>query len=267
VRSAVSLPAREGPWQPSLPRLNPPPRGAVPPVVLLAATHGNSALVSARLGCAIYWAALAMTLALAPCGSPCPSMRYGRWPQSRSAGPGSVALAVRDRRRDRASNPCLLSLSRARRRRHRRSPIRDRAPAVDVPEDSEQSDEGRPPNTDAALPVHNPDIPDSAGGGAEPVAQAATLIPDMPEVDDAAVLRWSPITESLVCEDVTSKNAEVVAAILAQREAGMPPSAIGRTHRVHHTTVGRILSAAESLTGSSGRPRRAVSDRGRCIAS
>jgi hypothetical protein len=46
-------------------------------------------------------------------------------------------------------------------------------------------------------------------------------------------------------EGITSKDPAVVATILAQREAGMPPSTIGRTFRIHHTTVGRILSAVE----------------------
>jgi hypothetical protein len=52
----------------------------------------------------------------------------------------------------------------------------------------------------------------------------------------------------LVRDWITSKDARLVATILAQREAGVPPSTIGRHHRVHHTTVGRILSAAEELT-------------------
>jgi hypothetical protein len=53
------------------------------------------------------------------------------------------------------------------------------------------------------------------------------------------------IAESIVQGGITSKDATLVATILAQREAGMPPSTIGRTFNVHHTTVGRILSAVE----------------------
>jgi hypothetical protein len=60
----------------------------------------------------------------------------------------------------------------------------------------------------------------------------------------AAIKRWRPVAESLVREGVTSKHPQLVATILAQREAGVPPSTIGRTYKVHHTTVGRILSAA-----------------------
>jgi hypothetical protein len=67
-------------------------------------------------------------------------------------------------------------------------------------------------------------------------------------VDTAGVERWQPVAESLVREGVTSKDPHLVAAILAQREAGVLPSVIGRHHRVHHTTVRRILSAAQTLT-------------------
>ena len=67
-------------------------------------------------------------------------------------------------------------------------------------------------------------------------------------LDTAAVQRWQPIAESLVREGVTSKHPGLVATILAEREAGTPPSTIGRTYKVHHTTVGRILTAAQELT-------------------
>jgi hypothetical protein len=51
-----------------------------------------------------------------------------------------------------------------------------------------------------------------------------------------------------VREGVTTKPARLVATILALREAGVPTNSIGRHHNVHHTTVGRIVSAAETLT-------------------
>jgi hypothetical protein len=66
--------------------------------------------------------------------------------------------------------------------------------------------------------------------------------------DPTLVTRWTPIAEALVQQGITTKDAALVATILAQREAGMPPSTIGRAHKVHHTTVGRILSAADELT-------------------
>ena len=67
-------------------------------------------------------------------------------------------------------------------------------------------------------------------------------------LDTAAIQRWEPVAESLVRDGVTSKHPRLVATILAQREAGVPPSTIGRTHKVHHSTVGRILTAAAALT-------------------
>ena len=67
-------------------------------------------------------------------------------------------------------------------------------------------------------------------------------------VDTADIQRWQPVAESLVREGVTSKDPRLVATILAQRDAGIPPSTIGRHHKVHHTTVRRMLSAAQTLT-------------------
>jgi hypothetical protein len=56
-------------------------------------------------------------------------------------------------------------------------------------------------------------------------------------VGTANIQRWRPVAESLVRDGVTSKDSRLVATILAQRQAGVPPSAIGRHHKVHHTTV------------------------------
>jgi hypothetical protein len=64
---------------------------------------------------------------------------------------------------------------------------------------------------------------------------------------DAAVDRWQPVAESLVREGITNKDPDLIAKILADSAAGTPPSTIGRRHEVHHTTVNRILSAAEQL--------------------
>lgn len=66
-----------------------------------------------------------------------------------------------------------------------------------------------------------------------------------------SVERWRPVAESLVQEGVTSKSPTLIAEILADNEVGTPPSTIGRRHEVHHTTVARIVSAAEQLVDSS----------------
>lgn len=223
----------------------------VPPVVLLAATHSVSALVRAQVSGAIYWAALAMTLALAVCAFVLsfealrslaislglPSSIAWLWPCAID-----VAIAQ--------ATLCLLSLS----RRGTAAVLEATEPEPDLGRDIPSraevfgSDDGPctvPGEMKPDAGRFAADGDDTEGGTGESTEGATEL----PEVDEAAIRRWSPIAESLVREGVTSKDAEVVASILAQREAGMPPSTIGRTHRVHHTTVGRILSAADSLTG------------------
>ena len=60
--------------------------------------------------------------------------------------------------------------------------------------------------------------------------------------------QWKPTADQLVREGVTSKDPDVVAAILAEHAAGTPPSTIGRRQNVHHTTVNRILSAARGVS-------------------
>jgi hypothetical protein len=72
---------------------------------------------------------------------------------------------------------------------------------------------------------------------------ASTTKPGGPGV----ATRWISVAESLVQQAITTNDIALVATILAQREAGVPPSTIGRAHKVHHTTVGRILSAADEL--------------------
>ncbi len=83
--------------------------------------------------------------------------------------------------------------------------------------------------------------PAAAGRNDSPAA-AATAADEgalSDSLDTGAIQRWEPVAESLVRDGVTSKHPRLVATILAQREAGVPPSTIGRTHEVHHTTVGR----------------------------
>ena len=70
--------------------------------------------------------------------------------------------------------------------------------------------------------------------------------PALPRRSPAA--QWKPTADQLVREGVTSKDPDVVAAILAEHAAGTPPSTIGRRQNVHHTTVNRILSAARGVS-------------------
>jgi hypothetical protein len=53
----------------------------------------------------------------------------------------------------------------------------------------------------------------------------------------------------LVRSGVTSKDPQVMAAVLAEHAAGTSRSTIGRRLAIHHQTVGRILDGAQGLTG------------------
>jgi hypothetical protein len=216
----------------------------VPPLVLLAATHSIAVLVRTRAGGLTYWCALLMTLALASCAFVLsfdalrslavflglPEAIAWLWPCAID-----VAIAQ--------ATLCLLSLS-------RRADI-DKAKGVAAeavaptvrPNDQLLQAEPVRPERRARVPLR------SGGNSTSRTATAGEKHESLSAtVDPAAVERWRPVAESLVREGVTSKHPRLVAAILAQGEAGVPPSAIGRHHQVHHTTVGRILSAAQTLT-------------------
>ena len=220
----------------------------VPPLVLLAATHSIAVLVRTRAGGLTYWCALLMTLALASCAFVLsfdalrslavflglPEAIAWLWPCAID-----VAIAQ--------ATLCLLSLS-------RRADI-ETAKGVAV------ESVAPPAITNDQLPQAEPVRPErraraavgSRDNGSSSSSSRDATVGDKHEslsaaIGPADVERWRPVAESLVREGVTSKHPRLVAAILAQREAGVAPSAIGRHHQVHHTTVGRILSAAQTLT-------------------
>jgi hypothetical protein len=216
----------------------------VPPLVLLAATHSIAVLVRTRAGGLTYWCALLMTLALASCAFVLsfdalrslavflglPEAIAWLWPCAID-----VAIAQ--------ATLCLLSLSRrADIEKAKGVAAKAVAPTVSANGQSPQAEPVRPEPT-ARVAVR------SGGNSTSRAAAAAEKLESLSAtVGPADVERWRPVAESLVREGVTSKHPRLVAAILAQREAGVPPSAIGRHHQVHHTTVGRILSAAQTLT-------------------
>lgn len=214
----------------------------VPPVVLLAATHSIALLVRTRAGGATYWCALAMTLALAVCAFVLSfdalralAVSLGL-PQSIAwLWPCAIDVAIAQ------ATLCLLSLSRAR--------IAATTPAILQPARSHEAADAATrrqasPTVNGAEPVNTPS---STTPRPRPRHTAAptTINPE----DPAAIGRWTPTAESLVRQGVTSKDPALVATILARHEAGMPPSTIGRTFNVHHSTVGRILSAVEEGAG------------------
>ena len=218
----------------------------VPPLVLLAATHSIAVLVRTRAGGLTYWCALLMTLALASCAfvlsfdalrSLAVTLGLSAsvawlWPCAIDVAIAQATLyllslsrratvaAVNDIAAEAVSTPAVL--------RH------DSLPAAPVRAERQGwAAEPRPRRNGSSVraPVN---------GDSE--SARAAVVP----VDTADIQRWQPVAESLVREGVTSKDPRLVATILAQREAGIPPSTIGRHHKVHHTT-GR-LSAAQTLT-------------------
>jgi len=205
----------------------------VPPVVLLAATHSVAVLVRTRATGFTYWCALLMTLALASCAFVLsfdalrsPAVTLGLPESIAWLWPCAIDVAIAQ------ATLCLLSLS-----RWGGAMQLSGAPVTDdvVTEKRRPRSQARPPA------ARRNDSPAVAAKAADEVALSDAL-------DTAAIQRWEPVAESLVRDGVTSKHPRLVATILAQREAGVPPSTIGRTHKVHHTTVGRILTAAAALT-------------------
>jgi len=73
-------------------------------------------------------------------------------------------------------------------------------------------------------------------------------IGDIRQLQDDAI-RWKAVAEELIRDGVTSKDPQLVAAVLAEHAAGTARSTIGRRLAIHHQTVGRILVAAAELTG------------------
>jgi hypothetical protein len=205
----------------------------VPPVVLLAATHSVAVLVRTRAGGFTYWCALLMTLALASCAFVLSfdalrslAVTLGLPDSIAWLWPCAIDVAIAQ------ATLCLLSLSR-----------RGVAPQLGSGSVAgAAAAEKRRPRPSEARPaaVRRSVSPAVAVPVDESVLNDA--------LDTAAIQRWEPVAESLVRGGVTSKHPRLVATILAQREAGVPPSTIGRAHKVHHSTVGRILTAAAALT-------------------
>ncbi|WP_375486236.1 DUF2637 domain-containing protein [uncultured Mycobacterium sp.] len=227
----------------------------VPPAVLLGSTHSVALLVRTRpLGFA-YWCALAMTVMLAGCAfvlsfdalrdlAVMLGMRPGRawlWPCAIDVSIAQSTLALLSltppSRACSASRPGVYSGAGTSGETHTSGQPGGAPGRVAVQRD------GVPDDNAAASPA-----PHASTANGEP---ALSAVPDAADesVDAASLLRWKPTADELVRSGVTSKDPEIVAAILAEHAAGTPPSTIGRRLEVHHSTVGRILAGAESLTG------------------
>ena len=87
-----------------------------------------------------------------------------------------------------------------------------------------------------------------AMAGAIGVGWLSLASPGVPERLESFPAGFTTAAVQLVREGVTSKDPELVAAILAEHAAGTPPCTIGRRQNVHHSTVNRILSAAQTVS-------------------
>ena len=213
----------------------------VPPVVLLAATHSVALLVRTRAGGMTYWCALVMTLALAACAFVLSfdALRSLAVTLGLPAGiawlwPCAIDVAIAQ------ATLCLLSLSR-----------HDVAGSVTNAASETVSPSALPPiarQQVASVAERQPKSARQEPSTRAPAKARAEPAATPAPVASADIERWRPVAESIVREGVTSKPPRLVATILALREAGVSPYNIGRDHNVHHTTVGRIISAAEALT-------------------
>ena len=186
----------------------------VPPAVLLGSTHSVALLIKTRRAGASYWCALTMTIGLAACAfvlsfDALRELAVNLGFPVHRAWLWPVAIDVSIAQ----STVALLTLA-----PHRRV---------------EPDDVGavRPARRVSATPV--PASVDRQPGRAVAVGTAA---------------QWKTAAVQLVREGVTSKDPELVAAILAEHAAGTPPCTIGRRQNVHHSTVSRIVNAAQAVT-------------------
>jgi hypothetical protein len=195
----------------------------VPPAVLLGATHSVALLVKARRSGPSYWSALGMTLMLAACAFVLSfdaltdlAKSLGMTADRAWLWPCAIDVSIAQ------STLALLSLA---------GPARVHRAASTNPAPKSNGGRARTGNSP------NPSGPRNS-------AEAPPIRPP-----DASAARWEPTAQQLVTTGVTSKDAAVVAQILAEHAAGTPPSTIGRRLDVHHTTVRRILARAGDLAG------------------
>jgi Protein of unknown function (DUF2637) len=205
----------------------------VPPAVLLGSTHSVALLVKTRRAGASYWCALMMTIGLAGCAFVLSfdalrdlAVTLGFHPDRAWLWPVAIDVSIAQ------STLALLTLA----PHDRDSKAHDggaRGSAVPQSVDSLSADRAR------ARPAPQRRSP-AAGVPATPASVS------VPTGRHAA--HWKTAADRLVRDGVTSKDPELVAAILADHAAGTAPSAIGRRQNVHHSTVNRILSAAQTVT-------------------
>ncbi|BBZ15079.1 DUF2637 domain-containing protein [Mycobacterium branderi] len=225
--------------------------------MLLASTHSVALLVKTRRAGVIYWCALAMTIALTGCAFVLSfdalrdlAVALGMLPDRAWLGPVAIDVSIAN------ATLGLLSLTPPRKAsvdaRRAKPAGRQRSGAggdrrSTMSKDADAAPSAGPQSRSAGREVARTEQPASS----KPAERLLAPVPDTAgdSVDSAAVVRWRPAADELVRSGVTSKDPAIVAAVLAAHAAGTPPSTIGRRLEVHHSTVGRILTAARRLTG------------------
>jgi hypothetical protein len=234
----------------------------VPPAVLLGATHSVALLVRTRRVGFSYWCALAMTVALAGCAFVLsfdalrelatalgmPRDRAWLWP---------VAIDVS------IANSTVSLLSLAPPPAHRDSAIRDgtgppTAPGI-ISDGGAPAARGVAPARPRRRGSGRGEVSagDAGAGLTQGTVAAARSSPSTgrvrtesaPSGETPAQRQWRRAADELVRCGVTSKDPAIVAAVLADHAAGTAPSTISRRHKVHHSTVGRILAGVGHLGG------------------
>jgi hypothetical protein len=215
----------------------------VPPAVLLGSTHSVALLVKAHRVGFNYWCALTMTIALAGCAFVLSfdalrdlAVALGMPPDRAWLWPVAIDVSIAN------STLSLLSLA----------PPRTAPDPANRSQDSvsrESAAAARSGEPDAAPQKTTPLLQRPASP--QPVVRALAGVPGANIHLDhgSAPQRFRPAADELVRSGVTSKDPAIVAAVLADHAAGTPPSTISRRHKVHHSTVGRILAGAQALTG------------------
>jgi Protein of unknown function (DUF2637) len=231
----------------------------VPPTVLVGSTESVARLIKTRRLGVTYWCALMMTVALAACAFVLSfdalrdlAVSLGFRPDRAWLWPVAVDVSIAQ------STLALLTLAPSRREHPAQPGPRSSPGAASRNVGAARTQD--PGGWSSSPPLPSPSGVSAHAGPAAAVAggvngaRVLTAVPNEPEgvdagvVDPAAVAEWKPTADQLVRAGITSKDPDVVAAILAEHAAGTPPSTIGRRQRVHHTTVGRIVNAAQSVT-------------------
>jgi hypothetical protein len=211
----------------------------VPPAVLLGSTHSVALLVKAHRVGLSYWCSLAMTFGLAGCAFVLSfdalrdlAITLGMPPDRAWLWPVAIDVSIAN------STLALLSLA---------PPRAARQPA----DRGGANGKGAPRKPAATAGDRTQASTTASGPGATSAHRPLAAVPDVAveSMDPAVLMAWKATADELVRSGVTSKDPQVVAAVLAEHAAGTSRSTIGRRLAIHHQTVGRILAGAQSVTG------------------